>query len=140
MLDDAREVNERAELIMRSTVGEQAAASGQPISALFESERNLARQSVAAPHDALDQTDLVERFRAIADLWPTEPARRVRRLEILPERILIVAATDDAEASRAFEEPFESLDGWSTRGPSINTTENESIVRIQLDRDVPEAE
>ena len=63
----------------------------------------------------------------------------MRRLEILPDRILIVAATDDAEATRAFEEPFSSLAGWSTRGPSINTTESESIVRIQLDRVAEEA-
>ena len=139
LLADAREVNERTERIMRSTVGEQAAASGQPIVALFESERNLARQSTEPTLEDKDQTDLVEQFRAIAELWPTEPARRVRRLEILPDRILIVAATDDAEATRAFEEPFSSLAGWSTRGPSINTTESESIVRIQLDRVAEEA-
>ena len=125
-------LNTRSEALMRSVVGEQASASGQPVFALFQSEWNQARRSTGQQEPDAAPADVTEVFASLAAVWPDEPARRVRRLEVLPDRIVISAATDDAPAAAAFASAFRDLDGWTPGLPSVTSTEAESLLSLEL--------
>jgi hypothetical protein len=130
--DMARVLNARTESLMRSVVGEQAAASGQPVFALFQSEWNQARRRAGQQEPEDTPADVTELFASLAAVWPDEPARRLRRLEVLPDRIVISAATDDAPASAAFASAFRDLDGWKPGLPSVTSTDAESLLSLEL--------
>ncbi len=125
-------LNTRSEALMRSVVGEQASASGQPVFALFQSELNQARRTDGKREPKADPADVTDLFASLAEVWPDEPPRRVRRLEVLPERILINTATDDAPAAATFASAFRSLDGWTTGTPSVTSTDAESLLSLEL--------
>ncbi|MCR9216879.1 MAG: hypothetical protein NXI14_06715 [bacterium] len=127
-----QDLNKRSEALMRSVVGDQASASGQPVFALFQSELNQARRSTGQREPEADPADVTDLFASLAAVWPDEPARRVRRLEVLPERIVINTATDDAPAAATFASAFRSLDGWTPGTPSVTSTDAESLLSLEL--------
>lgn len=127
-----QDLNKRSEALMRSVVGEQAGASGQPVFALFQSEWNQARRSDGLREPEAVPADVTDLFASLAAVWPDEPARRVRRLEVLPERIVINTATDDAPAAATFASAFRSLDGWTPGMPSVTSTDGESLLSLEL--------
>lgn len=131
----ARGLNDRTEALMASVVGQRAQASGQPTVALFQSEWNEARRAAVPETEESTDPDLVEQFAVLATAWPTEPARRLRRLEVSIGRILILAATDDAEAAAEFFAAFRNVPGWTPKVPSVTPSEGESLVRIELQRE-----
>lgn len=127
-----RDLNARTEALMRSVVGEQADATGQPAFALFQSEWNQARRSEGQQEPEATPADVTELFASLAEVWPEEPARRVRRIEVLPDRIMISAATDDSPAAAAFASAFRDLEGWTPGVPSVTSTDAESLLSLEL--------
>ncbi|MFI4854371.1 MAG: hypothetical protein ACIAQF_05255 [Phycisphaerales bacterium JB065] len=129
---EARGLNDRTEALMASVVGERAQASGQPVVALFQSEWNEARRAVGPETKETSDPDLIDQFSSLASAWPAEPARRLRRLEVSAGRVMILAATDDAEAAARFFSAFGDVPGWTPKVPSVTAAEGESLVRIEL--------
>ncbi|XHC25633.1 MAG: hypothetical protein ACFHWZ_03535 [Phycisphaerales bacterium] len=127
-----QDLNKRSEALMRSVVGEQAGASGQPVFALFQSEWNQARRLAGQREPKADPADVTDLFASLAAVWPDEPARRVRRLEVLPERIVINAATDDTRAAAEFHGAFRALQGWMPSVPSVSSSDAESLLSFEL--------
>ncbi len=129
---EARSLNDRTEALMASVVGQRSQASGQSVMAMFQSEWNEARRAAGAVPEEPAVHDLIDQFAALAAAWPAEPARRVRRLEVSAERVMILAATDDAEAAARFSSAFRDIPGWIPSVPSVTAAEGETLVRIEL--------
>ncbi|MFI4853471.1 MAG: hypothetical protein ACIAQF_00660 [Phycisphaerales bacterium JB065] len=129
---EARGLNARTEALMSSVVGQRAQASGQPVLALFQSEWNEARRAAGPEINEPTDPDLIDQFAALASVWPAEPARRLRRLEVSGGRVMILAATDDAEAAARFFSALSDIPGWTPKVPSVTPAEGESLVRIEL--------
>ena len=127
-----KDLNKRSEALMRSVVGDQASASGQPVFALFQSELNQARRSTGQREPEADPADVTDLFASLAAVWPAEPARRVRRLEVLPNRIVISAATDDSRGAADFHAAFRALEGWVPSVPSVSSSDAESLISFEL--------
>ena len=130
----------RAMATMQAAVGDQASATRQPLVALFQSELNRARLTSNETETTVEgKHDLLAQFDAIARAWPEQPARRVRRIELLPQRIAISAATDSVEDAQAFAEAFRALPGWRFGIPSVTASTGETLVQFEL-RPLPPAE
>ncbi|XHC26845.1 MAG: hypothetical protein ACFHWZ_14915 [Phycisphaerales bacterium] len=127
-----QDLNKRSEALMRSVVGKQAGASGQPVFALFQSEWNQARRMAGQREPEADPVDVTDLFASLAAVWPAEPARRVRRLEVLPNRIVISAATDDSRGAADFHAAFRALEGWVPSVPSVSSSDAESLISFEL--------
>ncbi|MFU8829045.1 MAG: hypothetical protein ACNA8P_06365, partial [Phycisphaerales bacterium] len=129
---EATEFQRRGEALMESVVGPRSAASGQPAWAIFQSEVNRIRQEPVRT-DRIDSAhDLSAQFRLLAQHWPEHPARRVQRLELMPQRILVNASVDSPEDAAAFAASLRSVPGWQRGMPSVSNTASGTSIQFDL--------
>lgn len=129
---EAAEYQRRGEALMESVVGPRSAASGQPAWAIFQSEVNRLRQEPVRTDQMESGHDLSAQFRLLAEHWPEHPARRVQRLELMPQRILINASVDSPDDAAAFAVSFRSVPGWQRGMPSVSNTASGTSIQFDL--------
>lgn len=76
--------------------------------------------------------DLSAQFRLLAEHWPEHPARRVQRLELMPQRILINASVDSPDDAAAFAASLRSVPGWQRGMPSVSSTASGTSIQFDL--------
>lgn len=132
MQAEAAELQRRGESLMESVAGPRSTASGQPAWAIFQSEVNRIRGEPVQT-DLVDiGLDLPSQFSLLAEHWPEEPARRVQRLELMPQRILINASVDSPEDAAAFAASLRSIPGWQRGMPSVSNTASGTTIQFDL--------